>query len=392
MSTDHGPDQRPPPKGHGCDAKKGPTWDGEEVCRAGEWSFTRRPLLHVSHTWVLERRALLGCEWTLLTSRRFGSRQDDDVTWTVSLEVDNSGCTSESPLRAADSARVCVAFGTAVLHKRVFLRAALRAQEEAVRADESAAALEVLRAARDYCANTAGRDGMTRLDPNRRECIGTLYLAEYDTTPVTVRVDIAYFSDVEEARPGPAAESLCVPPCSLSADMEALLTEGRLADAVLVADGREWRVHKAILVARSPVFAAMFEHDMAESKSSRVTIGDVSADVLDQVLRYMYTGKVDHIRVLGVDLLAVADRYALPRLKALCEEELARSVSHDNALDVLLTADLHSAKELRCAALQCVCSNIHKVLGSDAWKELVRLRPHLLHQVLAMCVNYPIPD
>lgn len=60
-----------------------------------------------------------------------------------------------------------------------------------------------------------------------------------------------------------------------------------MADVVLVAadDGYECRVHKAILGARSPVFAAMFEHDMAESKSNRVVVGDVSGDVLLQVLR-----------------------------------------------------------------------------------------------------------
>lgn len=88
-------------------------------------------------------------------------------------------------------------------------------------------------------------------------------------------------------------------------------------------------------------------------------------------------------------MLALADRYALHRLKALCEEELAASVDLDNALDVLATADLYDAREVRDAALQCVCSNIHRVLASDAWSRLVDASPHLLHQVLARCVNYP---
>lgn len=91
----------------------------------------------------------------------------------------------------------------------------------------------------------------------------------------------------QEASARPPSVSLRVPPCSLAADMDDLLKTGRLADAVLVAadDGYECRVHKAILGARSPVFAAMFEHDMAESKSNRVVVGDVSGDVLLQVLR-----------------------------------------------------------------------------------------------------------
>lgn len=91
----------------------------------------------------------------------------------------------------------------------------------------------------------------------------------------------------QEPQTGPPSVSVRVPPCSLVDDMEALLTSGGMSDVVLVAEdeGREWRAHKAILAARSPVFAAMFKHDMAEKKNNRVTVGGVDGDVFDQVLR-----------------------------------------------------------------------------------------------------------
>lgn len=80
------------------------------ACRNGEWSFSCRPLLHVHHTWVVERSALLGCEWTILSSRRFASPRDDDVTWTISLEVDNSlgssGRSTCPTLRAPESVSI----------------------------------------------------------------------------------------------------------------------------------------------------------------------------------------------------------------------------------------------------------------------------------------------
>ncbi|KAJ1525826.1 hypothetical protein ONE63_009027 [Megalurothrips usitatus] len=380
----------------GSAERRGSSLAGRDVCLAGEWSFTGRPLLHVSHTWMVERRALLGCEWALLSSRRFGTPRDEDVTWTVFLEVDptaaGAACSTKA-LRAPETVRVCVAFGTEVPHKRVFFRAALRAQQEAVDADPVAAASSVLDSAGAGDVDVGDLVGMTRADPHTRQHIGDVFLVASDRA-LTLRVDIAYLGDTLEARPGPATVAMDVPPCSLSTDMEALLQDGRMADAVLVAeeDGREFRVHKAILGARSPVFAAMFEHDMAESKTSRVVIGDTGSDVLQQVLRYVYTGRVDHIRELGVELLAVSDRYALARLKALCEDELAASVRPDNCLDVLAMADLYGARQLREAALQCVCASIHQVLASPAWPDLIRARPHLLHQVLAKCVNYPSSD
>lgn len=45
-------------------------------------------------------------------------------------------------------------------------------------------------------------------------------------------------------------------------------------------------VHKAILAARSPVFAAMFDHNSEEAQNSRVQIDDVDPDV---VFSYLFS-------------------------------------------------------------------------------------------------------
>ena len=54
-------------------------------------------------------------------------------------------------------------------------------------------------------------------------------------------------------------------------DMLQLLNSGQLADLKIVASGTEIEAHRNILAARSPVFAAMFSHDMAEQRKN-VTI------------------------------------------------------------------------------------------------------------------------
>ncbi|XP_034239668.1 uncharacterized protein LOC117644376 isoform X2 [Thrips palmi] len=277
----------------------------DDVCRAGQWSFTARPLLRVSHTWVLERNALLGCEWRLLSSRKFGSPRDEDVVWTLSLEVDYPDCARLDSLRTPDMVRVCVAFSTEVPHKRVHFRAALHAQQEAhgalgvlpslpsTASSASSASLDDKYAMATQVSAPGAPPSpladMILAHPVQRQHIGDVYVVASDRS-LTIRVDIDYLADVEEPQAGPASVSLRVPPCSLVADMEALLVGGgAVSDVVLVAeaDGREWRAHKAILAARSPVFAAMFKHDMAEKQSSRVAVGDVSGEVFDQVLRVL---------------------------------------------------------------------------------------------------------
>lgn len=63
--------------------------------------------------------------------------------------------------------------------------------------------------------------------------------------------------------------------------------------------------------ARSPVFAAMFAHEMEERKHNRVEIQDVDHEVLREMLRFIYTGKATNLEKMADDLLAAADKVKL---------------------------------------------------------------------------------
>ena len=114
------------------------------------------------------------------------------------------------------------------------------------------------------------------------------------------------------------------------------------------------QAHKAILAARSPVFAAMFEHEMEERKHNRVEISDVEPEVFREMLRFIYTGKASNLERMADDLLAAADKYALERLKVMCEEALCTNLSTENSAEVLILADLHSADQLKAQAIDFI--------------------------------------
>jgi hypothetical protein len=101
----------------------------------------------------------------------------------------------------------------------------------------------------------------------------------------------------------------------LSDDLGQLYESSQFADVTLACEGREFHCVKALLVARSQVFAAMFEHDMEEAKHNRVEVKDVDSEVMDQMLRFIYTGKAPDLERMAAELLAAADKYALDRLK-----------------------------------------------------------------------------
>lgn len=119
--------------------------------------------------------------------------------------------------------------------------------------------------------------------------------------------------------------------CQVVDDLEALFKKQMFTDVMFCVDGKEFGAHKAVLagmrilvgveikrptlfdacsslVARSPVFVAMFKHEMLEQKCSVVNITDLSSEELEEMLRYIYTGKVLNLKRMGVALLAVADK------------------------------------------------------------------------------------
>lgn len=98
----------------------------------------------------------------------------------------------------------------------------------------------------------------------------------------------------------------------------------------------------------------MFEHEMEERKQNRVDITDVDHEVLREMLRFIYTGKATNLEKMADDLLAAADKYALERLKVMCEEALCTSLAIENAADILILADLHSADQLKAQAIDFI--------------------------------------
>jgi hypothetical protein len=85
---------------------------------------------------------------------------------------------------------------------------------------------------------------------------------------------------------------------------------------------------------------------------------------------------------LAVRLLVAAERYLLPRLKALCEEALVKELSEDNACDVLLQAHLHNAASLKQISIDYVANNLARLRRAPALEQLQQHEPELFHELL----------
>ncbi|XP_017447114.1 speckle-type POZ protein-like isoform X1 [Rattus norvegicus] len=208
--------------------------------------------------------------------------------------------------------------------------------------------------------------------------------------------------------------TLKVPECRLAEDLGNLWENTRFTDCCFFVRGKEFKAHKSVLAARSPVFNAMFEHEMEECTKNRVEINDLDPEVFKEMMRFVYTGKAPNLDKMADNLLAAADKYALERLKVMCEEALCSNLSVENVADTLVLADLHSAEQLKAQAIDFInrCSVLRQlgckdgknwnnnqatdIMETSGWKSMIQSRPHLVAEAFralasSQCPQFGIP-
>ncbi|KAJ8678616.1 hypothetical protein QAD02_014403 [Eretmocerus hayati] len=194
----------------------------------------------------------------------------------------------------------------------------------------------------------------------------------------------------------------------LSRDLARLLDDDQFrtsCDARLEAGRGESAVevgaHRAVLACRSPVFEAMFGHEMIERREGVVRMPDLSPHVLRAMLRFVYTGEL-HLthgneteRCHPAELLAAADKYAIEGLKEVCEKMLLEELDalpmlpsrNDNewaskTLEWLALAERHQAPRLMRRALAQARGRLPRLLETTVFKNIAREQPHLVELIL----------
>jgi len=119
---------------------------------------------------------------------------------------------------------------------------------------------------------------------------------------------------------------------------DSLWANPRFTDCVVNAAGRQWKLHRNMLSAASPVFERMFASGMAEGSSQEVHIMDATAADVGAFLCFIYTGNVgEQARDAAswASLLLLADMYEIYQLADIAADNLQAMVSCENVVDIL---------------------------------------------------------
>ena len=140
--------------------------------------------------------------------------------------------------------------------------------------------------------------------------------------------------------------------------------------------------HKDVLMARSPVFAKMFEHDLQESTTSSITVSDIEPEVFKEVISFIYSNQVPNLSTMAGPLLYAAEKYQLDGLKTKCEQFLSYNLQVGNAVQTLQLAQTYSASQLKENASRFIIEFINEVRESNDWG-IVKRNCDLMDELLS---------
>ena len=95
----------------------------------------------------------------------------------------------------------------------------------------------------------------------------------------------------------------------LSNDFGDLMSDSTLSDFTIIVKSKEFKVHKAVLSVRSPVFRSMFLSNMKEAADNETEITDIEPSTFEKLLGFIYRGKIPKdLDNYAMDLFVAADK------------------------------------------------------------------------------------
>ena len=169
-------------------------------------------------------------------------------------------------------------------------------------------------------------------------------------------------------------------------DTGELYDEKEFVDVKIVCNEKTFPCHKAVLACKSEVFKTMIRNKSLTEKQAAVMEieeKDFNSETMEQVLFYFYHGKVQDTKMINTDLLRAADKYETIGLIDMCTKYLESNLSLDNALDILVSAELTNQKALFNSAAKFVRKNQGKMKQTGAYNEMLKKDPKFITIVMS---------
>ena len=154
--------------------------------------------------------------------------------------------------------------------------------------------------------------------------------------------------------------------------LDILRNNDSFCDVTIAVKDKEFKAHRAVLAAASPFFLALLTNDMKERNEQliKVDLEVATESVVEDALKYLYTGNVTIIEERAHYLLATANYFLLPSLKTTVSDFLEDTVTTENCVFNYYFAEKYECVELKDKCLEVINSNFSVVMKTEDFLNL----------------------
>ena len=150
---------------------------------------------------------------------------------------------------------------------------------------------------------------------------------------IELPIEITCYDDVNNHETVPKRTYTAI---KIDETFEKMYNQKILTDIDIFCEDKVYSCHKNVLSVHSEVFKAMFKHDLTENIEGTLKINDFPPNVVENLIKYMYTGKIKKDFVDFQSLFYVSEKYLIYPLSKYCLKELAKNITNGNCINLLL--------------------------------------------------------
>ncbi|CAL9692078.1 unnamed protein product [Knipowitschia caucasica] len=139
-------------------------------------------------------------------------------------------------------------------------------------------------------------------------------------------------------------------------------------DLKIIVEGKEFEVHQNVLASCSLYFKDLVKRSSGETRSGEpleLNMSNITAEVLEQLLEFVYTGSLVIDSANAKTLLEAANKFQFNTFCKVCVSFLEKQLTASNCLGVLAMAEAMSCTELHNMAKAYALQNFPEVAGKE---------------------------
>jgi hypothetical protein len=167
------------------------------------------------------------------------------------------------------------------------------------------------------------------------------------------------------------ANQIDIPLSSFFSDIKNMFNNKFLSDVKFVVEEKIIYAHKSILASRSGYFSSFYRSGLQDSLSDQIIITQYTYNAYFEFVRFIYSDQceINDICIAG-ELVGIAEYYRMEKLKALCEWNLSRSISIENACTILELANHYASHQLKLQAFDYIIRNFDLVKETKSFSKM----------------------